>query len=264
MQAYSLYTDVDGTLVCDGAVSPENRAALEELVAAGGRFSVATGRSELGMDQYLKDLPINLLAILYNGAAVYDFAKGVFLHRELLAPQLAERLLYTAMRFDRRIGVHAFTGGPTRILRPGDRPDPYLVKERPPTQPSTVQAALDAGCIKLLFHSAVSRLPKLEKALRLAVPEGGYILTYSAPYYLEVLPQEASKGDALKWIVGHLHLSHKRLAAIGDYENDVSMLKYAPYSAAPEDAHDKARTAAKWIVAPHTQHAVADFIHRLP
>lgn len=41
-----LYSDMDGTLISEGAISPENLDALRALTAAGGDFSIATGRSE--------------------------------------------------------------------------------------------------------------------------------------------------------------------------------------------------------------------------
>lgn len=37
---------MDGTLISEGAISPENLDALRALTAAGGDFSIATGRSE--------------------------------------------------------------------------------------------------------------------------------------------------------------------------------------------------------------------------
>ena len=39
-----LYSDMDGTLISEGAISPENLDALRALTAAGGDFSIATGR----------------------------------------------------------------------------------------------------------------------------------------------------------------------------------------------------------------------------
>ncbi|WP_443110792.1 HAD family hydrolase [Caloramator sp. mosi_1] len=41
----------------------------------GGLFTVATGRTELNIKPFLKELPINCPAILYNGAAIYDLKK---------------------------------------------------------------------------------------------------------------------------------------------------------------------------------------------
>lgn len=53
-----LYSDMDGTLISEGAISPENLDALRALTAAGGDFSIATGRSEEVARPYLGGLPL--------------------------------------------------------------------------------------------------------------------------------------------------------------------------------------------------------------
>jgi len=69
-----LICDMDGTLLdSNSRVSMENKEALDRFVAGGGFFTVATGRMEESVMKYLQDLPVNLPAIIYNGAAIYDF-----------------------------------------------------------------------------------------------------------------------------------------------------------------------------------------------
>ena len=63
----NLFSDMDGTLLSDDKkVSQENLAAIRRFVKAGGRFSVATGRSEVIAAPFLFDIPLNLPAIVYK------------------------------------------------------------------------------------------------------------------------------------------------------------------------------------------------------
>ncbi len=49
----------------------------------------------------------------------------------------------------------------------------------------------------------------------------------SAPYYFEVLNKEASKGAAVANLAQHLGIDQDEIMAIGDNENDLSMIEYA-------------------------------------
>ncbi len=70
-----LVSDIDGTLMNFPApIPPRNIEALRRFTAAGGRFSVATGRSIASARPYVEQLPVNAPCILYNGCAIYDFA----------------------------------------------------------------------------------------------------------------------------------------------------------------------------------------------
>ena len=75
-----LFSDMDGTLLNSGGkVSAANAEAIREFQAAGGRFAVATGRSELITLPCLDGVEPNFPCILFNGAAVYDFGEKRFL-----------------------------------------------------------------------------------------------------------------------------------------------------------------------------------------
>ena len=55
-------------------VSDANQAALRHFMAEGGIFSVATGRAKPAFEAVAHGVPMNGPTILFNGAAIYDFA----------------------------------------------------------------------------------------------------------------------------------------------------------------------------------------------
>ena len=256
-----LYSDMDGTLISEGAISPENLDALRALTAAGGDFSIATGRSEEVARPYLGGLPLTLPAILYNGAAVYDYKTESFLYKACLKADTVACLVETALNRYPEVCVQAFTGGRTRMLNPNGLPDPYVTREKQPTRPSTLAEALADGCFKLLFYGDSARLHDLERVFLVEAP-GSFVSTYSASFYLEILPCRATKGGALAWLASYLNKPREAFAAIGDYDNDVTMIRFAGLGAAPSDAQPCAREAADVVVASHRDHAVADLVRR--
>ena len=64
-------SDLDCTFLnSDGEVSPENLDALREFIRLGGRFGIASGRTERPMERL--GIPTNVPSILYNGSVLYD------------------------------------------------------------------------------------------------------------------------------------------------------------------------------------------------
>ena len=210
---------------------------------------------------YLGGLPLTLPAILYNGAAVYDYKTESFLYKACLKADTVARLVETALNRYPEVCVQAFTGGRTRMLNPNGLPDPYVTREKQPTRPSTLAEALADGCFKLLFYGDSARLHDLERVFLVEAP-GSFVSTYSASFYLEILPYRATKGDALAWLAAYLNKPREAFAAIGDYDNDVTMIRFAGLGAAPSDAQPCAREAADVVVASHRDHAVADLVRR--
>lgn len=260
MKPSILYTDLDGTLIHQGTISEENKRAIQDLVDAGGAFSIATGRSEVTARPFAQQLPLNLPAILYNGAAVYDFQSEAFLRKTYLSRELFEAFAHLARQTFPEVTIQAFTGGPAVLLSAPENTDPYILQEKQAVRRAE-RAEECADCFKLLFYGQPKRLHELEHALYHHTRDG-YTCTYSAPFYLEVLPAAATKGDALLWLMDYLGKSSREVAAIGDFDNDVSMIQAAGLGAAPADAQPCAKQAADVLTPPHTQHAVAFLIER--
>ncbi|MDR1013053.1 MAG: HAD-IIB family hydrolase, partial [Lactobacillales bacterium] len=63
-----------------------------------------------------------------------------------------------------------------------------------------------------------------------------YTTVRSAPFYFEILHSKASKGNALLVLAKKLNLERKEIMAIGDAENDLSMIKVAGLGVAMANA----------------------------
>ena len=76
----------------------------------------------------------------------------------------------------------------------------------------------------------------------------------------EILPKGISKGDVLPRLCEHLQLSMDKTVTVGDYHNDVSMLRAAKAGVAVANACDEAKAAAKYVTVSNDQHAIAQII----
>ena len=131
MASLILVSDMDGTLLDDSSrIPPENIAAIRELIAAGGGFTIATGRPVRSIVDHpaLRGL-ITLPVIACNGACLYDTQKQTYLFARRLPDDvqaLAARLLAQYPDF----GVLAFSQADscTYTLRRTDLTDEVVLR----------------------------------------------------------------------------------------------------------------------------------------
>lgn len=255
-----LYSDMDRTAIGnDKTVSQRNQQALRLFIDLGGQFGIATGRNAVIARPYLSFLPVNGPSIVYNGAAVYDFAAGKFLHRQFFPAELGEEIMSLALSVYPQGNAQAFGEGPILLLNPDGVSDHYIQQENQPHAFASIKKGC-AAAFKVQVYGEHERLLEVQAAVEERLHGEGYLCTFSAPFYLEYLPLGASKGGALRWIEENLGQGREEVAAIGDFFNDVEMLQAASIGAAVANAPKEVQAAADVVVADCDHHALEDFI----
>jgi HAD superfamily hydrolase (TIGR01484 family) len=102
-----------------------------------------------------------------------------------------------------------------------------------PLQEMTATPAL-----KILFYGENAKLQQLKTQILAALPVPIH-LTFSDDYYLEAMPNNISKGDALKTLAAHLQFSLTNSMAFGDGFNDVEMFRTVAHPVVMDNASDK-------------------------
>ena len=101
------------------------------------------------------------------------------------------------------------------------------------------------------------RISRLRDAL-FAHPLGNkFSFTRSESFLYEILPKGISKATALEALSRHLGIPRERCIALGDYNNDVEMLRYAGIGIAVANATEAAKAAADRITVSNDSHAIA-------
>lgn len=86
-------TDLDGTLLSKGVVSPRNKAALRAARDARLDVVLVTGRPPAWVDQTADELALDGVAICSNGAMFYDLASRAVVSRNLVPADILRRLV---------------------------------------------------------------------------------------------------------------------------------------------------------------------------
>lgn len=246
-----LFTDMDGTLLLSNStISPTMRAALDKMTAAGHHLILSSGRPLPSIlevrDKEQINYP-NMLILSNNGALVYDCDKNV----NLLECRICQKdIAYIIEQAEKRgLHIHGYTA--REIVCHGMNAELEFYTSRihlPLICVEDIAAYLPDGCFKLQSIHLTDR-SKLE-AFRESLLDycGDRIqMIFSNDQYLEILPAEAGKGNALRFIADHLHAPLSHTYAAGDAENDLSMLAAAGTGIAMANASEAVKKAAQIV-----------------
>ena len=80
---------------------------------------------------------------------------------------------------------------------------------------------------------------------------------------LELNDENATKGNGLMWLADYLCVDREATMAVGDGENDVSMIRMAGVGVAMDNAQDLVKQYADEITLTNDEDGVAAVIERL-
>ena len=246
---YLLATDLDGTFTVDnGHVSLENRIAIERYQRMGGLFTVSSGRSI----EYIRSLTgfrPNAPIIAFNGAAVYDPDSMMLLKDWPLDPELlkeADRMAETGLC------EHIILNGP-------DLSASWKKDRDAGMKPSEFFAPYaDRKLYKLVF--AQNREYTLALHELMQAQSHRYYSCMSWSMGIEILQKGSGKGPALQWIRDH-SCGITCTIGVGDYENDISLIRDADIGYAVGNADPEVKAAADRITVRHTESAIAHILY---
>ena len=93
-----------------------------------------------------------------------------------------------------------------------------------------------------------------------AVAAQGLSGVWTSPPHMEITHPEATKGSALTRLCSHLNIPLSAVLALGDSENDITMLEAAGFGVAMGSAPQSLRDLADAVTAPNTEDGAAKAI----
>lgn len=257
--------DLDGTLLNDNKqVTDENIAAINAASKLGVNVVLCTGRPITGIQKYLKQLELqneNEYAITYNGALAQTLTGETLIKHTLSF----EDYLATE-KFSRQVGVHFHVDGKNHIYTANKNISPFTVGESFLVDMNLRYRAVEEmdptlEIPKVMFIDD----PKvLNKARDQVFAKFGqeFSIAQSEPYFIEVMPKNVSKGNAVTELAQRLGLHMDQVMAIGDQGNDLSMIKVAGTGVAMGNAIDDIKNNAQFITATNNESGVAEAIKK--
>ncbi len=238
-------TDLDETLLNKRAeLSERTIRALKRAMEAGVYVSLASGRMVKAMAKYASAIGVNAPLIAFNGALLYDYRVKASLEAREVPLEDARQVALAAEA--RGIHVQAFTREDYFFERANAFSDLYargIGGIGGTTVGEKLSGWIDAPLCKLLLIAEPSVAAQLVREL---TPQfaGRMEIAQSRPNYVECTASGVHKGAALEALAKRLNVPRENVAAFGDNENDVSMIRWAGHGYAVANAPERVRAGA--------------------
>lgn len=261
MQYNLVVSDMDGTLLRDDkTISTRTVQAVRAFEAAGGSFTIATGRGVAAMARYIEQLRTRTPLILLNGCLGYDPVSGQDIFRHEIAPTAIEAVWPILLEHKLDIVVHGprrgFIRGMNEVIAEHLREDGITVDEVPAMSPASLSSV-----VKILTIGDPPVLDQAEAAIRATGVAVQTVRSY--PTYLEVLPSTGGKGNGLTTLLQHLGIPVERSLAVGDFLNDLEIVQTAGLGVAMANAHPGLKAVADWETLSNMEDGVAAILEAL-
>lgn len=258
-----LLSDMDGTLLnAESRVSEKNKEALSTFIKEGGRFGIATGRSLTNAMRFLEGVPINGYCILGNGGLLYDIRTNTYLEEYGLNKKQTKNFLLKCLREKPRIGIQIYGRDMGHIISPEELADPVVVNDHLPVSFDSLHDIQDIEWIKILFSGTKEDILWLMEATEYLETEKIVDRVRSATNYYEFLPVNCNKGNMLNVLRKYINKDQK-IYAVGDYYNDVEMIRLADVGIAMQNAPDSVKAHADFVGRDCNHNAIADIIENI-
>ncbi len=257
-----LVSDIDGTLNSKSMKLPENnKVAINEFVNNGGNFTLCSGRNLQSLSIHYKKLGINTPAIFLNGAGIYDFKNQKMIYQNFITSQ-GEKVILDVLKKHKLAQLTVFTADKIllvtrkciygRVISKIDKLDCKLYKKI---------SDLPCGIWgKVSFFGTKGLINKLKDIFTNEVNSKLFECFKTSPFTLEVVNRGVNKGAAVIKLAELLNINESNTAAIGDYYNDVEMLKRVAHPVCCGQAPDDIKEISEYVACHCNDGAVADFI----
>ncbi|MBF4163736.1 HAD family hydrolase [Nocardioides acrostichi] len=262
-------TDLDGTLVrSDGSISPYTREVLDALDERDVPVVFVTGRPLRWTREVFEHVGSHGLAIVSNGALVWDVAHDRPVLERGIAPDVVAE---TAAALGAGLPGLSFAleivaGWATDRVYPAHTADARRGWE------PLVTASVDemvapggiaaGGALKLLGRLDGADPDALVATARDLVGDR-VTVTHSSFPLLEISAPDVTKATTLAMLCSERGIGAHEVIAFGDMPNDLPMLAWAGASYAMADAHPEVRAQASYGAPGHDDDGVARVLARL-
>lgn len=267
--------DLDGTLFNrSGEITPKTKAELNRAACQGVKIVISTGRPFNGLPfEQIKDTAIEY-ALTTNGASVYRIEGKECLYENSMDIETIKPILDWIL--DREIHIDIYTDGvgftPIRCRENIGRLDvpeslrKYMIATRTP-----VENLMDyvSDCGKKIQKINLNFYPQ---------PDGTFLHRAETLQFLKSLPTievvcggfnnfEISKAgvtkrEGLQFLASYLGTTLEQTMAIGDSENDYSMINAAGIGVAMGNASDDIKAIADYTTTTNEEDGVGEAIKR--
>lgn len=267
--------DMDGTLLNNNhEISERNKKAIKEATKRGIKVAVTTGRLFASAKYYADIIGVKTPIISCNGAFIREREADSIIYESLLSLDQLKRIYEVINKYE--ISMVYFNTSNTVICekivpknhgykimneRMGDLDEKVVFVEEIDFKDAFKlyeNKILKAICIE----NKEEKLKDLFKAKEELKKYDDLYVVSSSKSNFEVMNKGTSKGKAVEVLANKLNIKREEVMAIGDSENDLSMIEFSGLGVAMGNSEEFLKSRADYITDINEEDGVAKAIEK--
>lgn len=261
--------DMDGTLLnSKDIISRENEIALKKLQQMGLEVIIASGRVDLLMKSFIKQLGLKGYIICCNGGLIKNIETGEILYSKVMDKDAVKEIISYAWKND--INFLIYTNDMVYSSKNNPKAEKYEKLNKSLSKDLQIPIKYiedifiknidDIDIFKILLvcdnHEIVkvaqNHLSKSDKLTAVSSVKG----------LLDIMASNTCKGNGLKILSQKLDVDLSKVIAFGDNYNDIEMFQCVGMPIAMGNAEEEVRLQAKYVTKTNDEAGVAYGINK--
>lgn len=245
-----LLSDMDNTLLDLGKnISEENQRAIRRFCEAGGKFAIVTGRIPSSVYRYNEYIPFDTPMVSHNGSAIYDFKKEKYLWSENVDRTAVYGLMDKVYDAFPEVAFELYVLEDETVYCCYDNAQ---LQKHINFEKFTIQTvdyhAFTKDLVKVIMIAEPEIIDEIFSFVKKQPEYSMFSFVHSDRQFCEILNPKADKGTGLQRLGEILHVPKEKIFAIGDYYNDIPMLRAAGTGIAVQNAPEDVKKEADVIL----------------
>ena len=251
--------DIDGTLLDSSKrIKDETKKDIIDAYNLGVKICISTGRGYPAALRYINELGIKVYLILFNGSIVMS-NDGEIIYNKTLDISVAKEVYDTVNKH--KAFCCFWSGEKLYFNQYGKYYDYYTnLSSIKGTVVDELSDSISYGINKFIWFSPREFHQNIKDSILSNIKGIDYFTSQSE--IIEIVPKNINKGEALKNLAINLGVDQNEIIAIGDDENDISMIKYAKLGVAMANAKEIVKENANYITLSNDENGVGEVIQK--
>lgn len=261
--SWLVVSDIDNTLNNKMRKTPAvNTEAIRRFVHdEKGNFTLASARNVQSLTPHYKNLPdVKTPAIVLNGAGIYDFSEEKMIWFNPISDS-AEEIILKAMERFASLEIGIFTDDMIYLVRSRFLSPIMMALDNLNHKKCTSLSEVPKGKWgKVIFYC----LPNMKKKIKeyvLSLSGDGISYIDTTAFSFDLVSSTTHKGNAVLALAEILGVPEENIGAIGDYYNDLDMLRTVSHPACCKQAPEEIHKVCEYHACHCNEGAVADFLN---
>ena len=243
-----LVCDLDGTLLSNFDDLPESNVLyIKKALEKGIKVILCSGRSPSSLKRFEERLGITAegcYGIGLNGSVVYKCDTREIINEIWFEKGVAEEIIRNLRKFD--TDLLAYRGCDLYVEKMTPIIDHYVEKSGIKVTVVKNLETIDIRLSKVLVKGSFEMLSSACDYMKNRLCERANMF-FTGETMLEFTDIKATKGNGLRYLADRLGINVKNVIAVGDNENDISMIKAAGLGIAVQNAKDNIKQYADYV-----------------